>query len=71
MPVTKLFAHTDLSVAATVEGPTKLDATISANTLSSFGGLGLRYAFNGSWHLKVEFDHYDARRSVSDVPQWR
>jgi hypothetical protein len=54
-----LFAHTDLSVAATVDGPTKLNATISANTPAPFGGLGLRYAVNDHWHLKVEFDHYD------------
>ena len=66
-----LFAHTDLSVAATVDGPTKLNATLSANTPVPFGGVGFRYAVNDHWHLKVEFDHYDARWSVSDVPQWR
>jgi opacity protein-like surface antigen len=54
-----LFAHVDLSVAATVDGPTKLNATISANTLAPFGGLGFRYAFSERWHLKFEFDHYD------------
>lgn len=53
-----LFAHTNLWVAA-VEGPTKLNAAVSANTAATFGGLGLRYAFNDHWHIKLEFDHYD------------
>lgn len=53
-----LFAHADLAVAA-IDGPTKLNATVSANTPAPFGGLGLRYAFNEHWHLKLEFDHYD------------
>ena len=53
-----LFAHADLTVAA-IDGPTKLNATISANTPAAFGGLGFRYAFNDHWHLKLEFDHYD------------
>ena len=53
-----LFAHADLTIAA-IDGPTKLNATVSANTPAPFGGLGLRYAFNDHWHLKLEFDHYD------------
>ena len=54
-----LFAHTNLSVAAAADGPTKLNATMSANTPAPFGGLGFRYVFNDRWHLKLEFDHYD------------
>lgn len=54
-----LLAHTDLSVGGTVNGQTKLNTTLSANTSARFGGLGLRYAFSDYWHLKVEFDRYD------------
>jgi hypothetical protein len=54
-----VLAHTDLSVAAIVDGSTKLNATVSANTAAPFGGLGFRYAFNDYWHLKLEFDRYD------------
>lgn len=53
-----LFAHADLSVAA-VDGPTKLNTTVTANTLAPFGGLGFRYAFDDFWHVKIEFDRYD------------
>jgi hypothetical protein len=53
-----LFAHADLSVAAT-DGPTKLNTRMTASTPAPVAGLGFRYAFNESWHLKVEFDHYD------------
>jgi hypothetical protein len=53
-----LFAHTDLSVAAT-DGPTKLNTRLTASTPAPVAGLGFRYAFNERWHVKVEFDHYD------------
>jgi hypothetical protein len=53
-----LFAHADLSVAAT-DGPTKLNTRMTASTPAPVAGLGFRYAFNESWHVKFEFDHYD------------
>lgn len=53
-----LLAHTDLSVTAT-NGPTKLNTWVTASTPAPVTGLGFRYAFNESWHVKVEFDHYD------------
>ncbi|MDB6011455.1 MAG: hypothetical protein JWL65_3705 [Gammaproteobacteria bacterium] len=53
-----LFAHADLSVAAT-DGPTKLNTRMTASTPAPVAGLGFRYAFNESWHIKFEFDHYD------------
>ena len=54
-----LFAHAVLSVATTVDAAARLNTTVSANTLAPFAGLGLRYAFNDRWHLKLEFDRYD------------
>lgn len=53
-----LFAHADLSIAAT-NGSTKLNARIAANTTAPFGGIGFRYAFTERWHIKAEFDRYD------------
>jgi OmpA-OmpF porin, OOP family len=53
-----LFAHADLSVAAT-DGSTKLNTRMTASTPAPVAGLGFRYAFNESWHVKFEFDHYD------------
>ena len=53
-----LFAHADLSVAA-ADGPTKLNARVTASTPAPLVGVGFRYAFNERWHLKLEFDHYD------------
>ena len=58
-----LFARADLSVAAT-DGPTKLTTGMTASTPAPVAGLGFRYAFNESRHVKVEFDHYDG---VSDA----
>jgi hypothetical protein len=54
-----LFARADLSVAGT-DGATKLNAKVTASTPAPLGGLGLRYAFNDRWHVKLEFDRYDA-----------
>jgi hypothetical protein len=56
--LSRLFAHADLSAAAT-DGPTKLNTRMTASTPAPVAGLGFRYAFNESWHVKVEFDHYD------------
>jgi hypothetical protein len=53
-----LFAHADLSVAGT-DGSTKLNTKVTASTPAPLGGLGLRYACNDRWHVKLEFDHYD------------
>jgi hypothetical protein len=53
-----LFAHADLSVTAT-DGATKLNTRLTASTPAPVAGVGLRYAFNESWHVKFEFDHYD------------
>jgi|SRR6185437_3658893 len=55
-----LFAHTSLSASTPASGKTKLNNTVSANTVATFGGVGVRYAFNDYWHLKVEFDRYDS-----------
>ena len=53
-----LFAHTDLSIVA-ANGATKLNTAVSTNTAAPFAGVGLRYAFNTHWHLKIELDRYN------------
>jgi hypothetical protein len=53
-----LLAHASLSVARD-DGPTKLNAALSAGSPAPFGGVGLRFALSEQWHVKVEFDRYD------------
>ncbi len=53
-----LFAHADLS-ATGADGPTKLDAKVTASTPAPLAGAGLRFEFSERWHVKLEFDHYD------------
>lgn len=53
-----LFAHAELAVSGT-DGPTKLNARLTASAPAPVAGLGFRYAFNERWHIKLEFDHYD------------
>ena len=53
-----LLANTRATAAGVLDGTTKFNATVSANTPAPFGGAGLRYAFSDHWHLKLEFDHY-------------
>jgi hypothetical protein len=53
-----LLAHASLSVARD-DGPTKLNAALSAGSPAPFGGVGLRFALSEQWHVKVELDRYD------------
>jgi len=55
----QLSAFVDTPVRRFSFDVAKLNTRMTASTPAPVAGLGFRYAFNESWHVKVEFDHYD------------